>query len=156
MTRRRRPARRGSAYLLVLGTSMLVTIIGIAAIARARVHHRVAATGYDAIEARLGAQSAVDLTLRKMASITDWRGSIPHDQWIVEGTVNGIELSYKVVDEDGDLEDDPEDAVRVYGRARVGAATRIYSALIDVDITGGTGTNVADLQVLLVGRAVGL
>jgi Tfp pilus assembly protein PilX len=56
--------RRGTIYLLILVISSLVTIIGLSAMALARVERRAAGTGTDLIEARILALSAVDIGLR--------------------------------------------------------------------------------------------
>ena len=52
--------RRDSIYLLILGACLLVTVIGVAAVAATRIQARTALIGGDIFQARMHARSAVD------------------------------------------------------------------------------------------------
>jgi hypothetical protein len=123
---------------------MLVTIIGLTALARSRVQFRSAVALRDSVQVRFAAQAAVELALARMDAVDDWRNGHASNEWVALATMGGVEVSYKLVDEDGDLGDDPDDPVRVYGRAQSGTATRIYSVEIDVETEEPTVVNLLD------------
>ena len=128
-----RRRRRGSAYLLVLGSAMIVAIIGLSSLTVARIHHRTAESGANANEARLNARSAVEACIGATAFLSDWRTS-----GYVSGEVVGpLDLgngtcSVKIVDEtDDDLANDPDQQVRITGTGQVGSAVYHYTALAE-------------------------
>jgi hypothetical protein len=116
--------RRGSAYVLVLGISLLVGVIGVAALTAVRVQIRTAANTSDSEEARIYAQSGVELArLWVNDDVTDWRtkrvSGAPTTLPLGSGTVS-VTLTDPV---DGDLANSPLDPVLVTatgykGRAR--------------------------------------
>jgi Tfp pilus assembly protein PilX len=73
--------RRGSVYLIVLATSMMVTVIGLSALFAVRVQRRNAEITQDRAEALLCAQSAVELGLLKIQN-PNWRDSEPNGIWL--------------------------------------------------------------------------
>ena len=93
---RRPAAQRGSAYLLVLGVSMIVSLIGLTAIVLGRVERRMDRDVQDAVQARLLAQSAIELALQHLAGSPTWRGKT--DRLLGDG-----ELSYAVSETGGML-----------------------------------------------------
>ena len=72
-TARRHRARRGSVYVLVLGTALVVTILGLTAVAVTRVSLRAEAQDADARQAALLAQSAAEHAVAAVASDVTWR-----------------------------------------------------------------------------------
>jgi len=70
-----RPHRRhqGAVYLAALGAAMLLTVIGLAAIAVARAGTRSHQTTRDMRDARLAAESVVDLVMFATEKVADWR-----------------------------------------------------------------------------------
>lgn len=75
---RHRP--RGSVYLIVLSVSVLVTVIGIASLFAVRVQRRSAEIARDCGEARLYAQSAVELGLLYVQD-PNWRNTYLDGTW---------------------------------------------------------------------------
>ncbi len=139
--------QRGSVYLMVLGASMLVTVIGVSALLSVRVQQRAAATVASAEQADLLAMTAIDQALYQIGHVTDWRNRYSNDVWTSEVSFGGGRYSFKLVDEtDGNLADDIDEPVRVYGRATLGGATRIVSVEVSMNalpsaslITNGGG-----------------
>ncbi len=128
-----RRRRRGSAYLLVLGSAMIVAIIGLSSLTVARIHRRAAGSAANANEARLNARSAVEACIGATAFLADWRTS-----GYVSGEVVGpLNLgdgtcSVKIVDEiDGDLANDPDQQVRITTTGQVGSAVYHYTVLAE-------------------------
>ncbi len=143
-------ARRGGAYILVLGVALLVTVIGMGALLTSRLGARQAATASDWEEAGLLAQAAVEdaisnLNGRITASPSTWRnsltsyvaasGSYAFTQSIGRGT-----MAWAVKDElDGNFSNNYQDPFRLYGIGKVGQATRVYSVQV---VPGGTALDV--------------
>ena len=130
----RRPTshrRSGSTFLLVLGVSMLVTIIGLSSLLVGRLRLRVAALNERTIQADGAASSMVELALLRIANDRFWRTTYTHDTWTAGETIDDITYSFKLVDEqDGDLTTGTADSVRLLGKATVGGVVRMYSVLL--------------------------
>lgn len=73
--------RRGTLYVAVVGTTMLVAVIATAAILASQVRQRSVAGGQAATLARIYAQSAVELGLQRIADTSTWRTSLGQGTW---------------------------------------------------------------------------
>jgi hypothetical protein len=127
--KRCRPAagvrRRGSAYLMVLGTAMLVSLLGLSAMVLTRVERRADAAVQDAARARLLAQSAVELAMQRIADHGTWRTGHVSGVWTADIPLGDGTISYRLVDEiDGNLASSTGAPVVLDGRGRYGVATR--------------------------------
>ena len=133
--------RRGSIYAVVLAMAILVSLIGLSAVAVGRINLRAAAGGSDASSAELLAVSAVEHAITVLNSEAGWRGNTAYAN---EQRTNPIALGdgqfcWKLKDERdhniaytaGGIQ-----PVRVYGIGEVGDARRVYS----VELVP-TGTN---------------
>jgi hypothetical protein len=79
MTHPRR--RRAGVFVMALGASMIVTVIGLAAVLSVRVSRRAARQCGEFTEARFLAQSAVELGMLDIRSETNWRQLKPNGTW---------------------------------------------------------------------------
>src|SRR5437899_2527869 len=70
------PRRRGSAYVMVLAISLLVSVIGVAAMSSLRVQIRATANTNDCEEARLDAQSGIELGRYLINNDSSWRTNL--------------------------------------------------------------------------------
>src|SRR6185312_17223796 len=68
-----RHARRGSIYVFVLATAMLLTIIGMMVLTTSQISARSTYNANDSIEAAVLAESAVDYALQQIANDSNWR-----------------------------------------------------------------------------------
>lgn len=126
---RRDARRRGSAYIAVLGTAMLVTVISMASIAAVRVRFRSGNLTSDTASADLLAQSMMQLAIDRISRDPMWRINHTHNNWTSPEPLGDGTACYMLFDEtDADLADDPHEDVRIHARADVGSAVRIYSA----------------------------
>lgn len=117
--------------MAVLGSSMIVTVIGLTAVMVARVHHRTSESSGILTEARFCAQSAVEVVVGSTTIVSDWRTGLGIESGDTYGPMSfgPGQISYKLVDEvDGDLANDPDHGVRITGTGVVGGATFRYSA----------------------------
>ncbi len=90
---------RGSIYLLVLGASMLVAVIGISALLVARIEHRTATHAEDGVKARAYAESAMELALLLVNEDPNWRPTLGDSNWPTNQAIGDGTYSIEVTDE---------------------------------------------------------
>jgi hypothetical protein len=118
--------------MAVLGACLLVTVIGLAAMAAVRLEARQTVRAEQTARARLLARSAAELALSWMARDPDWRQRLAHDTWGPGRTMLGGESAYRLRDPvDADLTNDPMHPVHLDVRATVGEATQLLSLRLD-------------------------
>ena len=123
--------RKGSVYVCVLSVALLITGIGLSSIWAMRVQRRIAGVGEAVVQARVAAGSFLEVALLRIANNLSWRSAYTHDVWIADETVDDVSYTFKLVDEqDADLANDDTQPVRLYAKATVGDAVRIYSVLL--------------------------
>jgi hypothetical protein len=127
--------RRGSIYAVVLALAVLVSLIGLSAVAVGRINLRSAANSTDATAAELLAVSAVEHGIAVLNSQANWRGnSLYQGEQITNPIAMGAgQIRWKVKDElDGDirLSAGGIQPVRLYGIGESGDARRVYSVVL--------------------------
>jgi hypothetical protein len=128
--------RRGGIYIAVLGAGMLVTLIGLAAIASMRVARVVAATTADTHQARAHAQSGVELAAQWVASDPLWRTSRTSGMWISDLALDGSIISIEATDPiDGNFLNRPTDPLLIRATAVRGRARQIVESRLDASGT---------------------
>jgi len=137
--------RRGSIYLAVMGVAMIVSIIGMVSMSIARLQLKSTQNLQDLAEARLLSQSGVEFGLGNMDFLSDWRTDMTHGAEMTPAlSVGSGTMTYALVDDDGDLADDPTDWVRILGIGRVGEAVYVSSVLLEP-----TGSGLTSLETSL-------
>ena len=128
-TRRGAPLRRkGSVYLLALGVSTLIAVIGLSALTKVRINQRQARQGTARSTAQSLAMSAVDHALAIIDATPQWRTMLRNDVESAEFKLGDGTFTWKLVDEvDGNLENDPSQLVRLRGTGRSGDAVQMYA-----------------------------
>jgi len=111
-----RTRRDAGTYVVVLGASMTVAVVGIAALTAIRVERRGAADRSHAIQARAHARSAVEIALQRIVECDDWRTKYSNGTWEGPVTIGDGTYSIEGTDPlDGDLKDDHSDPLLVTG-----------------------------------------
>jgi hypothetical protein len=96
--------RPGSTYLIVLASSMMVTVIGLASLFAVRVQRRSAQIARDCADARLCATSAVELGLLFVGQNPNWRDTWSNGTWVSDRSLGSGTYSLQGIDpDDGDL-----------------------------------------------------
>ncbi len=122
---------KGGVYIVVLGTAMFVTVVGMSALLMARINTRITNADRDIVKARYYAQSLIEVGMLKAMTDPNWRTTHTNDIWSTDYTWDETVVTYKFVDEnDADLADNPADPVRLYAKATVNDAVRIYSVVL--------------------------
>ena len=129
--RRPRRPRRGSAYVVVLGAAMIVTVLGFSAVQATRVQRRASAGDEAAVKARFYAESTIDVVRYRLDNSPTWRSIAINNAWTPLEVVGEATLSYRVVDEgDANLTNNATDPVRLTAKATVGNTMRMFSVLL--------------------------
>ena len=115
----------------MLAAAMMVSIIGISALLAVRVQRHAARAAADAVQARLIAESVIDIARFRIAGDPDWRNTYTHDTWTSWENAGRAAYRFKLQDEeDGHLADDSADVVRLLAEAAVGDAVRLCSVVL--------------------------
>jgi hypothetical protein len=119
----KRGGAAGSVYLHVLASSVLVTIIGLAALAGVRIQTRCAQRARDYAEARSCAVSAVELGLLYVTQDPDWRTTWTNGTWLSDKSLGDSTFTLEGKDpQDGDLADSQYEPLILTGIGSKGIA----------------------------------
>jgi hypothetical protein len=125
-------------YILVLGASTMIAVVGIGAVALSRSSVRATVAGSEWSEAGIAAQSGVEYMVAVMNSSSTWRSDLKSGKPYGPFAIGRAKVAVTVVDEvDNDLSDDIAESVRVYAVATINSSTRTYSALVQPASTVG-------------------
>lgn len=128
-------ARRGTIYILVLMTSVIITLIGIIGFRLTHAQAAVVRADAQRDEAMSLAESAVQWGIHYVSLTDDWRENTTSGTTIRTMNLGGGTISVAIVDLDGDLDDSETDAFTIVGTGTIGGATQSLA----VTLTHGTG-----------------
>lgn len=142
--------RRGMLYLMVLGSAILLSVIGISAVLAARVDLQGSADAADSAQAVCCARSAVDYVGQMAADDNSWvaaQGNI----WRGPVQLGRGRFEWRFIDATGTLEEyGDRPLARLYVRGTCGRTRRIFSVLAvlpgdyDCILNGGFESGNAD------------
>ena len=101
--------RPGSVYIAVLMASLLVASLAMAALSSSHYHAKQMNGSSDFRLAQLSADAALDWSIAQIGSDPNWRTNHVHNVDVTSRSLNGASICYRLLDEDGDLADDPLD-----------------------------------------------
>jgi len=100
----RENCRRGSMYVAVLGSTMVITVIGMSALMLARVERSSVVGTADLSAARFYAQSAIEMGQHKIRQDSNWRQTYPSGVWEADRTIGSGKYTLEGIDPiDNDL-----------------------------------------------------
>lgn len=125
--------RRGAAiYMTVVGVSLLVAVLSLAALNLVRVERRTSELSSDLIQARLAALAAAEMAVRDVQRDLTWRTKYLHDVETSAVAIGEAAASWKLCDaSDTSLADDATDAVIVKGIGRLGNSVWVESVTLE-------------------------
>lgn len=155
---------RGSAYLLVLGASILLVVAGTGAIYAAGIRRASAELNIESWRARLAAEGGIDAALEAIRTDSNWRTTYRNGTAFASLPMTGAAARVTLADPlDGDISNNIADSVQVLSQGTSGRAqsklqvtlsTRsvAYSSLDVAMCSGGiqthTGTTIANGQTI--------
>lgn len=120
--------QRGTAYVLVLGVTTLLVVMGLAGVMLARGNVARSTLEQEQAKARLLAISYLDIRHGQIDGLTIWRWSVTNGAWDAQYALgDGVVQSMYIDEIDGDLANDDTQSFRLYVKATVGNAVRVYS-----------------------------
>ncbi len=108
--------RRGSMYVVVLGSTMVITVIGLSALMLARVERTSAEGTADLSAARFYAQSAIEMGQHNIREDSNWRQTYSNGVWDADNLIGTGKYTLEGIDPaDGDLNNSPTEPVLLLG-----------------------------------------
>ena len=128
---RRVHCRRGTAYVMVLVVSLIVTIAGVTTITLARIQTRQSVQANDWTKAQVLAASGIEQALSVLNGNEDWRKIYTHGATAQTHNLGHGTYRWRLYDNvDGDFTDSPTDAMTLQVIATVGET--IYRLSVDL------------------------
>lgn len=135
--RSRHARQRGMIYFVALSTSMVVIVLGAAAILAARLQGRAAEAANLTLQAQHAAVAAIEVARLRLATDATWRSAYAHNTWVSDIASDSGTLTFKLVDEaDANLANNASQPVRLYGKGSFNGAVRLLSVQLTPDFTG--------------------
>src|SRR5688572_14438530 len=130
------PIRRGSAYIVVLGVSMIVAGLSYGAILVTRAKGRTAMELRDAALARQYARDAIELGRLWIAQDANWRTNRPAGVWASNQTIGDGFFTLEASDpSDGDIANLPHDPLMLKVTASKGNARHVLQVTLRANPT---------------------
>ena len=95
-----RNRRTGGVYIAVLGTALIVALLGMSALIGQRIQNRMLVASADIRQAQLNANTAVELALLTMKQDTNWRTTYSNGNWFVNRSTGAGTCTLNVIDPD--------------------------------------------------------
>jgi len=125
------PRRRGSAYVAILGVSLMLSVVGFSALIGVRVDRRATQAGSDFTQARLLAQSAIEMGIHHVGKDQAWRSARPNGTWESNRALTTGTYTLAGVDpNDGVLNNSNFDPLVLTGTGLAGVAAYKLSATL--------------------------
>ena len=141
-----RSDRRGTLYIAVLGVTLIVAVMAAVGMSVARTELRMSQNLSDQQEARLLARSAVEHAVNWTQQTNDWRTKVTNDTFTPQRALGRGLIRWKFIDSDGDLNDNDNDRVTLYGYGTVGDATAVEA--VTLGPVGGIGLSCLEVALL--------
>lgn len=124
--------RTGGVYVAVLGSAMIIALLGMCALIGQRIENRLVTLSSDIRKAQLNASTAVDLALLAMKQDTNWRTTYSNGNWFTGRSTGNGTCTVNVVDpNDGVLNNGSDDPVVVTGIGYSGQAEQRLKVTVD-------------------------
>src|SRR3954470_1124731 len=149
--------RTGGVYIAVLGSAMIIALLGMCAMIGQRIENRLVVASTDIRQAQLNANTAVELAILAMKQDANWRTTYSNGNWFTNRSTGIGSCTANVVDPmDANLGGGTDDPVVITGIGYSGGAEQRlqiavdpkknpYSCLRSAIAAGGTITMSGDI-----------
>ena len=115
--------RAGSTYLIVLGTGLIVSVLGLSGLLVVRIQRSQLSAVSSLSVARINARAGLDMALLRIETLSDWRQKLQEKTWEGDQALAEGVYSFKGIDPiDGDLVDSITEPVVVTTTGKMGDA----------------------------------
>lgn len=129
----RSSARRGTIYLVVLISSVIVATIGMGTLQLLRLQANTAGSGNDFLAARFHARAGIEIGMLKIRNDPYWRTNLGNGVWMANRPIGNGKFSLSVLDPiDGDVTTGDNNPVILQGTGVQGAAIANLSVRLEV------------------------
>ena len=90
--------RCGGVYIAVLGSAMIIALLGMCALIGQRIENRLVVASTDIRQAQLNANTAVELAILSMKQDTNWRTTYSNGNWFTNRSTGIGSCTANVVD----------------------------------------------------------
>src|SRR2546423_4232940 len=90
--------RTGGVYIAVLGSAMIIALLGLCALIGQRIQNRLVSSSTDIRQAQLNANTAVELARLSMKQDSSWRTNNPNGSWFTNRSTGNGTCAANVVD----------------------------------------------------------
>src|SRR3954470_11926726 len=116
VTRPKNRRRTGGVYIAVLGTSLIIALLGMCAMIGQRIENRLVVASTDIRQAQLNANTAVELAILAMKQDANWRTTYSNGNWFTNRSTGIGSCTANVVDPiDGTLAGGADDPIVITG-----------------------------------------
>ena len=124
--------RTGGVYIAVLGSAMIIALLGMCALIGQRIENRLVVASSDIRQAQLNASTAIELAILAMKQDTNWRTTYTSGNWFTNRNTGIGSCTANVVDPlDSNLTNNPDDPVIVTGIGYSGGAEQRMQVTVD-------------------------
>ncbi len=124
--------RRGGVYIAVLGSALIIALLGMCALIGQRIENRLVSASTDIRQSQLNANTAVELALLTMKQDTSWRTKYSSGNWFTGRSTSNGTCTVNVVDpNDANLSNNSDDPVVVTGIGDSGLAEQRVQVTVD-------------------------
>jgi hypothetical protein len=124
--------RTGGVYVAVLGTAMIVALLGMCALIGQRIQNRLVVASSDIRQAQLNANTAIELALLAIKQDTNWRTTYSSGTFFTgRSTGNGTCTAVVVDPVDGTISSGVDDPIVITGIGYSGGAEQRVQVTVD-------------------------
>lgn len=135
----RRSSRRGTIYVVVLLSSLIVATIGLASLQLMRIQARSGTDSTDFIEARSYARAALEIGMLKIRQNANWRSQLGNGNWLTNQAIGNGKFTLSAMDPiDNNIATGDNHPVILTGIGSKGEATFRTSVRMEVGPRSGS------------------
>jgi hypothetical protein len=124
--------RRGGVYIAVLGSAMIVALLGLCALIGQRIENRLVVSSTDIRQAQLNASTAIELAMLTIKQDSNWRTNYSNGNWFTNRSTSAGTCTVNVVDPlDSSLSNNADDPFVITGIGYSGQAEQRLKVTVD-------------------------
>jgi hypothetical protein len=124
--------RTGGVYIAVLGTALIISVLGMSTLMLQRLQNRQLTATTDIRQAQLNAEAAVEIAFLAIQTESNWRTARTNGRWFTARNTGSGHCTADVIDPlDNNLADDDTEPVVILGIGNSGPAEQRLQVTVD-------------------------